>query len=111
MENILEQNFISILEISSTIIISLWFKEVASNFVNGCLFYFNKSLNEGDEIFIDEEKALIVKIGLRVTIFEICSENGTKWRYVQNTRIPYLKLEKIVKSKEIKEMEDKNKNG
>ena len=39
---------------------------------------------------------MIVKIGLGETVFGVYGEEGYTWRYVPNTRIEYLKLEKIV---------------
>ena len=40
---------------------------------------------------------MIVKIGARQTVFGVYSERGYTWRYVPNERIPYLKLEKVIK--------------
>ena len=54
------------------------------------------TLNEGDKVLLDGNDAIIVKIGIRDTVFGVYSERGYTWRYVPNTRIPMLKLEKIV---------------
>ena len=58
---------------------------------------FDPAFNEGDEVLLDGELAMIVKIGARQTVFGVYSERGYTWRYVPNERIPYLKLEKVIK--------------
>ena len=40
---------------------------------------------------------MIVKIGARQTVFGVYSDRGYTWRYVPNERIPFLKLEKVIK--------------
>jgi hypothetical protein len=55
------------------------------------------AFNEGDEVLLDGELAMIVKIGARQTVFGVYSDRGYTWRYVPNERIPYLKLEKVIK--------------
>jgi hypothetical protein len=40
---------------------------------------------------------MIVKIGVSQTVFGVYSDRGYTWRYVPNERIPYLKLEKVIK--------------
>jgi hypothetical protein len=57
----------------------------------------NPAFNEGDEVLLDGELAMIVKIGTRETVFGVYSDRGYTWRYVPNERIPYLKLEKVIK--------------
>ena len=52
----------------------------------------------GKTVLLDGNDAIIVKIGLRDTVFGVYSDRGYTWRYVPNTRIPMLKLEKIVNS-------------
>ena len=47
-------------------------------------------------ILLEGEQALIVKIGLRETVFGTYGSNGYTWRYVPNERIQFLKLEKII---------------
>ena len=37
------------------------------------------------------------EIGISETVFGVYSERGYTWRYVPNERIPYLKLEKVIK--------------
>lgn len=53
------------------------------------------NLNAGDEVYID--KAIIVKVGFRQTIFQIEDERGITWRYVWNDRIKFLRIEKVVR--------------
>ena len=76
---------------------AFWFKDFATNFMQGLKFRFNPAWNEGDEVLLDGELAMIVKIGIRQTVFGVYSERGYTWRYVPNERIPYLKLEKVIK--------------
>ena len=47
-------------------------------------------------MLLDGESAIIVKIGLRETVFGTYGSNGYTWRYVANERIQFLKLEKII---------------
>jgi hypothetical protein len=56
----------------------------------------NPAFNEGDEVLLDGELSMIVKIGTRETVFGVYSDRGYTWRYVPNERIPYLKLEKVI---------------
>ena len=72
---------------------AFWFKDFATNFMQGLKFRFNPAFNEGDEVLLDGEQSIIVKIGLRETVF---GSRGYTWRYVANDKIPNLKLEKII---------------
>ena len=71
-------------------------KTLAQNMMIGLKFKFNPAFNEGDSVLLDGNDAIIVKIGLRETVFGVYGEKGYTWRYVPNTRIPPIKLEKIV---------------
>ena len=75
---------------------AFWFKDFAQNMMIGLKFKFNPAFNEGDSVLLDGNDAIRVKIGLRETVFGVYGEKGYTWRYVPNTRIPFLKLEKIV---------------
>ena len=75
---------------------AFWFKDFATNFMQGLKFRFNPAWNEGDEVLLEGEQAIIVKIGLRETVFGTYGSNGYTWRYVPNERIQFLKLEKII---------------
>ena len=57
----------------------------------------NPAFNEGEEVLLDGELAMIVKIGVRETVFGLYTKRGYTWRYVPNERIPMLKLEKVMK--------------
>ena len=76
---------------------AFWFKDFATNCMQGLKFRFNPAFNEGDEVLLDGELAMIVKIGARQTVFGVYSDRGYTWRYVPNERIPVLKLEKVIK--------------
>ena len=79
-----------------TLIVGLSIRDAATSFVKGAKFRFNPAFKEGDKVILDGNPALIVKIGLSETVFGVYGEEGYTWRYVPNTRIEYLKLEKIV---------------
>jgi len=79
-----------------TLIVGLSIRDAASSFVKGAKFRFNPAFKEGDKVILDGSPALIVKIGLSETVFGVYGDDGYTWRYVPNTRIEFLKLEKIV---------------
>jgi len=62
----------------------------------GVAFRTSSKFKEGDHIMIDGDKAIIVKIGLFVSIFGITRSDGYNWRYVPNQRLSILKIEKII---------------
>ena len=80
-----------------SLIVAVWLKDYATSLAKGLKFKMNPAFNEGDEVLLDGELAMIVKIGTRETVFGVYSERGYTWRYVPNERIPYLKLEKVIK--------------
>jgi|TARA_B100002019_G_scaffold288898_1_gene303440 hypothetical protein len=73
-----------------------WFKDFAVNLMAGLKFKFNPAFNEGDRIILDDCDAIIVKIGLRESVFGVYSDKGYVWRYISNDRIKLHKLEKII---------------
>ena len=73
-----------------------WFKDFAVNLMSGLKFKFNPAFNEGDHIILDGEDAIIVRIGLRETVFGVYSEKGYVWRFISNDRLKLHKLEKII---------------
>lgn len=98
----------AILWISAILTISVGFavKELLSTAVIGVLFVLNGQLREGDKVFIDGEEGVIVRKGLRQTVFGLEKKDGTYcWRYVYNDRIRTLRIEKVIISREFKEME------
>ena len=80
-----------------SLVVAIWFKDFATALAKGLKFKFDPAFNEGDEVILDGELAMIVKIGARQTVFGVYSDRGYTWRYVPNERIPYLKLEKVIK--------------
>jgi hypothetical protein len=79
-----------------SLVTAFWLKDFAQNLMVGMKFRFNNAFNEGDKVLLDGHDALIVKIGMRDTVFGVYSDKGYTWRYVPNVRIPMLKLEKII---------------
>ena len=80
-----------------SLVVAIWFKDFATGLAKGLKFKFDPAFNEGDEVLLDGELSMIVKIGARQTVFGVYSERGYTWRYVPNERIPFLKLEKVIK--------------
>jgi hypothetical protein len=80
-----------------SLVVAIWFKDFATALAKGLRFKFDPAFNEGDEVLLDGELAMIVKIGARQTVFGVYSDRGYTWRYVPNERIPFLKLEKVIK--------------
>lgn len=80
-----------------SLVVAIWFKDFATGLAKGLKFKMNPAFNEGDEVLLDGELAMIVKIGARETVFGVYSKRGYTWRYVPNERIPVLKLEKVIK--------------
>ena len=64
--------------------------------MSGLKLKFNPAFNEGDHIILDDCDAIIVKIGLRESVFGVYSDKGYVWRYIPNDRIKFHKLEKII---------------
>ena len=79
-----------------SLIVAVWLKDFATSIAKGLKFKMNPAFNEGDEVLLDGEPAMIVKIGTVETVFGIYSDRGYTWRYVPNERIPYIKLEKVI---------------
>lgn len=80
-----------------SVIITIWFKDFATNFAKGLAFKRKPGFEPGDAVYLDGEKALIISIGIQETVFEIERAGITVWRYVPNTRTEYVKLEKIIR--------------
>ena len=80
-----------------SLLVAIWIKDYATSLAKGLKFKMNPAFNEGDEVLLDGELSMIVKIGTRETVFGVYSDRGYTWRYVPNERIPYLKLEKVIK--------------
>jgi len=81
------------------ITIALWVKDLASDIAKGISFKYFGPFKEGDKVVLDGHKAVIVKIGLTISVFGCDDENkGYIWRYVPNDRIGMLQLGKIISS-------------
>ena len=80
-----------------SLLVAIWMKDYATSLAKGLKFKMNPAFNEGDEVLLDGELSMIVKIGTRETVFGVYSDRGYTLRYVPNERIPYLKLEKVIK--------------
>ena len=79
-----------------SMVLAIWFKDFATNIAKGISFKLKAGFLPGDKVFLDGESAMIVSIGIIETIFEVEREGQKVWRYYPNTRIDYLKLEKII---------------
>jgi small-conductance mechanosensitive channel len=79
------------------IIIAFWVKDVAVKIAEGMSFKYFGPFKEGDIVMLDGTKAVIVKIGLLLTVFGYDDEDrGYIWRYVPNEKIDNLKLGKVI---------------
>lgn len=75
---------------------AFWFKDFAINLMSGLKFKMNPAFNEGDHVILDDCDAIIVKIGLRESVFGVYKDKGYVWRYIPNDRLKFHKLEKII---------------
>jgi hypothetical protein len=64
--------------------------------MQGLKFKMNPAFNEGDHIILDDTDAIIVKIGLRESVFGVYSKRGYTWRFIPNDRLKMHKLEKVI---------------
>ncbi len=99
---VLGSGIISWISLLLTLAIGFAIRDLLTTFVSGFLFYLNRNFNEGDIVYLDGEECVIVKIGVRQTVFGFSNGRGDTWCYVYNDRIKYLKLEKVVRPKEKK---------
>lgn len=95
-EFLLTANVLTWVSAFLTLVLGLAAKEFVVTFTSGFLFFLNRQFNEGDRIIIDGHKGIIVKIGIRQTVFGLEEKDGYIWRFVYNDRIKYLRLEKII---------------
>ena len=87
------------------IIVALWVKDFAVKVAAGMSFKYFGPFKEGDIVQLDGKKAMVIKIGLMMTVFGYRDdERGYIWRYVPNEKISGLRLGKVVSNhrKEIK---------
>ena len=87
------------LAILISVVLFMWFKDYALQISKGMKFKLDPHFQEGDEVFLEDQPAVIVKIGLSSTVFGIVNGRGYIWRFVPNESIFDMKLEKIVSDK------------
>lgn len=90
-------NFLTpIIALGITGLVVLWFKELVGDLVASIRWKMKPGFEPGDTVYLDGEKATIISIGYRETIFQVDNGRGKVWRYIDNKRIPVHKLEKII---------------
>ena len=94
-----------------TILAALVLKDMITSIAKGLSFKIGSKFIEGDHVMIDDEPAIIVKIGLLTSVFGVIKEDKTYcWRYVPNQNISKIKLEKVVMDKGIHDSEKGDKD-
>jgi len=79
------------------LIVALWVKDLATKIAKGLAFKLMGPFKEGDKAILDGKEAIVVRIGLTMTVFGIYNDDKQyMWRYVPNERIAGLKLSKII---------------
>ena len=95
--------FIPIVAAMMVVFFGLMIRDMVTAFAKGFMFRIKPTFKESDIVFLDGERAIIVKIGLLSSVFGISKPDGTYcWRYIPNTRIEYLKIEKIINLHQMK---------
>lgn len=92
----LEEYYVEISIFIASVLGGLALKDYSVSFIKGLKFKLNSQFNEGDKVLLDGEQAMIIKIGMGTTVFGVYGRDGYTWRYISNTKIESLKLEKIV---------------
>ena len=70
-----------------SIVFVFWFKDFATSLAKGLKFKQNPLFNEGDKVLLEGQDAIIVKIGLRSTVFGLYTDRGYTWRVIANERL------------------------
>lgn len=104
LTNFISDEFLLLIKFGVVLIVSMWVKQLVDKVVQGFLFRYGDVYNQGDEVFIDGERAIIISIGHARTIFEIQNGRGKVWRYVDNDKLKNCKFEKIIVPRERQEM-------
>jgi hypothetical protein len=76
---------------------ALAMKDFASNLMAGIAFRYSSPFKEGDHVIIDDNDAMVIKVGITETVFGRYSERGYTWRYVPNNQIHSIKIEKLIR--------------
>ena len=63
-----------------SLIVAFWLKDFVSQFLTGLKFKWDPAFNEGDNVLLEGEDAMIVKIGVRQTVFGVYSDRGYTWK-------------------------------
>ena len=92
----IEEYYVEISIFIASVLGGLALKDYSVSFIKGLKFKLNSQFNEGDKVLLDGEQAMIIKIGIATTVFGVYGKDGYTWRYISNTKIESLKLEKIV---------------
>lgn len=96
----LEAELATIVATGIAIIVGLIVKDVLSASVFGILFYLDRNFHEGDTVYINGQLSTIIKISLTKSIFKMHDSN--RWKYVHNSRIRFLDLEKVIEPDKVK---------
>ena len=59
-----------------SLVVAIWFKDFATSFAKGMAFSMSKAFNEGDKVLLDGVDAIIVKIGIKNTVFGLYGDRG-----------------------------------
>jgi len=93
----LTELFLPVIAVVLSALFAMAMKDAAAAVAKGLMFRFNGVFKEGDIVFLDGERAIIVKIGILQSVFGITKPDGTYcWRYINNTKMDNLRLEKIL---------------
>lgn len=82
-----------------SIVGSLLLKDYVQQAVIGFRIYMSNQFNVGDEVYLDGERAIIIKQDFSKTIFELESDGIVTRRYVFNSKFRDLIIEKIIQAK------------
>lgn len=87
------------------IIVGMAVRDIANSLVQGLLFKYQPHFKQGDHVIVDGDRGILVSVGYRQAVFRIEKSDGTiAWRYVPNSRIQMLRLEKIVEDNTVPEL-------
>ena len=94
----LEEYYLEISLLIGTVLGGLAIKDICMSFISGLKFKLTPQFKEGDKIILDGYPAIIIKVGLVQSVFGCYTDQGLTWRYISNSKIESLKLEKVIDS-------------
>ena len=97
----LEAELSTLIATGLVIVVGLIMKDILSAAAFGVMFYLDRNFHEGDTVYINGQLSTIIKISLTKSIFKMHDNN--RWKYVHNSRIRFLDLEKVVEPEKGKE--------